>query len=877
MPYARVRTLRDTLEIPEALAWTLVRRGLDTPELAREFIDADGPLDPPETLTGVGGIADRLVLALGRAERIAIHGDYDCDGVCSTAVLARPLRAAGADVRTYLPSRFTDGYGVRVETVERLADEGVAVLVCVDCGTSAVDALTRAVELGVEPIVLDHHLAGGVRPPGLMANPALGQMPDDAPRRPAWSSPSCGPSPSGSGARLVGPDPDRRARPGRPGDGGRRGTAGRSEPASGDAAAWRRCASPRGRGSAPCARRPASTRARSTRARSGTPSRRSSTPPDACATPKTRSRCCSRTIWARACTIADELWALNAERREVEQAITAEAIAQIEASPPEIRDANAISPSAMAGTKASSASSPHAWSTTSTVPPSCWPATTTSPRAPGAACRGLDLHDLLGRASGRLTRWGGHAGAVGLQLPGRSGRRRSAASSSPRRHPSGRSSSAHGSARSTRSSARAKLTLETAEAFEALAPYGRGNPQPRLLMPACTAEAAGLMGKGGRHLNVRLHCGGAHLRAVGFGHGHRLDDLADGERVDVHVSLGIERYQGLVGPRVSIDRPRARAGRRRPRSTCAPACDLACTERVDPGPGPRRASRSRSRSRPPRSHRGPRARSTTSAAAGPRLVRIAALAGADAGVAVVVADVPRRRSMLDDVLHPERIGVELAVLGGVRCAAAPLGERMARAARRASIAVVDYAALAADHAARRGASGRPRSAAGPRPGPLVCVPTRRTAAPPGLDRSRDRVRAPGRARALGSATAGPADLARPRRASRWEWDAACEAALLGGDGDPPSRMPSGTRSPRSSSSGSSSASPGGLDSCTPTERRPLEHAGRVAAATGAARRGLRIPRSRARRSTCSRRTTTSSRSRVPGAMCCSAAAQRSTV
>jgi len=144
VPYSRVRILRETLDVPEALAWTLVRRGLDTPELAREFIDADGPLDPPESLAGVTEVAERLIVALGRGERIAIHGDYDCDGVCSTAILARPLRAAGADVHTYLPSRFTDGYGVRVETVERLADEGVAVLVCVDCGTSAVDALARA-------------------------------------------------------------------------------------------------------------------------------------------------------------------------------------------------------------------------------------------------------------------------------------------------------------------------------------------------------------------------------------------------------------------------------------------------------------------------------------------------------------------------------------------------------------------------------------------------------------------------------------------------------------------------------------------------------------------------------------------------------------
>jgi len=75
------------------------------------------------------------------------------------------------------------------------------------------------------------------------------------------------------------------------------------------------------------------------------------------------------------------------------------------------------------------------------------------------------------------------------------------------------------------------------------------------------------------------------------------------------------------------------------------------------------------------------------------LVRIAALAGADAGVAVVVGDIPRRRAVLADALHPERIGVELATLAGARCAAAGAAERLAVAGRRAGIVVVDYAAL----------------------------------------------------------------------------------------------------------------------------------------------------------------------------------------
>jgi len=828
VPFAGVRTLRDSLEIPEALAWTLVRRGLDTPALAREFINADGPLDPPETLSGVGEIADRLALALGRAERIAIHGDYDCDGVCSTAVLARPLRAAGADVHTYLPSRFTDGYGVRVETVERLADEGIAVLVCVDCGTSAVDALTRAVELGIEPIVLDHHLAGGVRPPGLIANPALGQLPDDAPAAAGVVFAVVRALSERLGAHLLGPDPEREL------DLVALATVADAVPLVGQnrrlvirgLAEMRR--SPRPGIRALCQAAGIDPRTLDARAIGFTLA------PVINAAGRLRHPEEALTLLLeddpeRARRIADELWTLNAERREVEQAITAEAIAQIEASPPEIRDANAILAigdgwhEGVVGIVASRLVDHF------DRPALVLARDDEGAKGSGRSLPGLDLHDLLGRASGRLTRWGGHAGAVGLQLPAdqiaafRDEFLAAAAALGPvLERARVRTVDAVVGAR--------ELTLETAEAFDALAPYGRGNPQPRLLMPACTAESAGLMGKGGRHLNVRLHCGGAHLRAVGFGHGHRLDDLADGERVDVHVALGIERYQGLVGPRVSIDRLEPVRAPRTPPVRCAPACDLACTARVGlaqirsriatPGPEPSAPAPTR----PPRSIEDQRG-------TGVALVRIAALAGADAGVAVVVADVPRRRSMLEDVLHPERIGVELAVIGGVRCALEPLGERITRAARRACIAVVDYAALtevalpADTHLVVLDPPQDPEQA--------------RWLRAHAADRHihltwTDHEIAFARLIALERWDLRPLarriwrDLA---GRAHWDWDAACEAALLGSDG--------GIRHPDAVADtlaafvelGLIECGPDGLAILTPTERRPLEQAARVAAAT----------------------------------------------
>jgi single-stranded-DNA-specific exonuclease len=173
--HADVRHLQESLGCPEPMAWILARRGLSDPDDARAFLQADGDLGDPLAITGVGEAAARLRQALERGEHVAIHGDYDCDGVCSTAILAGALRSRGGTVTTFLPSRFTDGYGVSEATVERLADDGARVLTCVDCGTSSVEPLQRAVELGMDVIVLDHHLAGGARPPGIMANPALGR------------------------------------------------------------------------------------------------------------------------------------------------------------------------------------------------------------------------------------------------------------------------------------------------------------------------------------------------------------------------------------------------------------------------------------------------------------------------------------------------------------------------------------------------------------------------------------------------------------------------------------------------------------------------------------------------------------------------------
>lgn len=118
--------------------------------------------------------ADRLARAARAGEPVAIYGDYDADGVTATAILARGLRAAGARVGFHIPDRLADGYGLHAQTVARLASEGAALLVAVDCGTNARAAADAARAAGVDLVVLDHHEpVGQAASPVVLVNPKL--------------------------------------------------------------------------------------------------------------------------------------------------------------------------------------------------------------------------------------------------------------------------------------------------------------------------------------------------------------------------------------------------------------------------------------------------------------------------------------------------------------------------------------------------------------------------------------------------------------------------------------------------------------------------------------------------------------------------------
>jgi single-stranded-DNA-specific exonuclease len=155
---AVVAQLSHELRVSPVTARLLSIRGLDDPLSARRFLfpSLDDLLDP-HRLTDMTIAVERILRAIANKERIAIHGDYDVDGVTSTVILRRALELLGADVTHFLPERLRDGYGLQPASIERLHGLGVALVISVDCGIRGVEAAARARALGLDLIITDHH------------------------------------------------------------------------------------------------------------------------------------------------------------------------------------------------------------------------------------------------------------------------------------------------------------------------------------------------------------------------------------------------------------------------------------------------------------------------------------------------------------------------------------------------------------------------------------------------------------------------------------------------------------------------------------------------------------------------------------------------
>ena len=163
-----VLALAAAIGVPPVIARLLVQRGLDEPAAARAFLaPSTSQLHDPFLLADMRAAVNRLQGAIARREAIAIHGDYDVDGITSTVILRRAIEMLGGDVTHFVPDRVRDGYGLQPASIERLHAAGARVIVSVDCGIRAADAARRARELGVDLIITDHHEPDESLPPAL--------------------------------------------------------------------------------------------------------------------------------------------------------------------------------------------------------------------------------------------------------------------------------------------------------------------------------------------------------------------------------------------------------------------------------------------------------------------------------------------------------------------------------------------------------------------------------------------------------------------------------------------------------------------------------------------------------------------------------------
>jgi len=146
---AEVEALGAELGVSDVLAAVLVRRGLADPVGARAFLEAELPEHDPFLLGDMSEACEAIRAAVAAGTKICVHGDYDADGICATALAVLVLRELGAEVSYHLPSRFDEGYGVAGQTLSRLANEGVGLVLTVDCGITAVEEVEGAKAQGL--------------------------------------------------------------------------------------------------------------------------------------------------------------------------------------------------------------------------------------------------------------------------------------------------------------------------------------------------------------------------------------------------------------------------------------------------------------------------------------------------------------------------------------------------------------------------------------------------------------------------------------------------------------------------------------------------------------------------------------------------------
>ena len=539
--------LERELGVSHVLAQVLVRRGLSDASSALAFLHPTESHDP-SAFEGIDRAVAMIQRHVSAGSRIVVHGDYDVDGVCATATMVRALRALGADVGWYLPDRITDGYGLSLDTVHRLAGRDTALLVTVDCAITAVDEVAAARAGGVDVVVCDHHAprADGRLPDCEIVHPAVCgyPCPDLCGTAVAYKVAQALGAPgveddielvalatvadlmplAGENRRLVREGLAALSRTSRPGLRALM-TVAKADPSALDTGAVAFRLAPR-----------INAAGRLRRADAGL---------ELLLTGDDH----------RAAEIAAELDRVNAERRAVEQRIVWEAEAQV----------------AELGERRSYVLAGEGWHpgvvgivASRIVERHHRPVVVVAldgdiGSGSARSIPGFDLLGALHATAEHLDRYGGHRAAAGMAI------RRD------RIEPFREAFEDHAARvllpdmlipreRVDAVASGCELGLDLAEELELLEPCGMGNPRSRLLVPGARLRDPRPMGEG-RHLRFVVGSGGTSARAVAFGCGGQLGVGPD-EPVDATFRLERNFWNGAVEPRLVLGhaRPSVAAG-----------------------------------------------------------------------------------------------------------------------------------------------------------------------------------------------------------------------------------------------------------------------------------------------------------------------------
>jgi single-stranded-DNA-specific exonuclease len=543
----RVASLARELGVSDVTAAVLARRGHRDPAEARRFLEAELPGHDPYLLGDMAAAVERIRAAVAGGTRICVHGDYDVDGISATALAVLVLRELGADVSWHLPSRFEEGYGVSSDTLVRLVEDGVGLVVTVDCGITAVGEVAEARTLGLEVVVTDHHRPADELPdcPVVATRPSSYPFPE-----------LCGTGVAYKLAEaLLGVDHPALARHL---DLVALATIADVVPLVDE----NRALAAAGLRALACTRRPGlqalmrNARVDPAVVDSGSVAFRLAPRINAAGRlgrPDIALELILTDDTETAEALARELEHLNRERQAVEDRILREAVELVESLPERERRRRAYVlwredwHEGVIGIVASRlverfgrpvvlvAGSQDRW------------------KGSGRSVARFDLHGALGVCSEHLERFGGHRAAAGLSID------------PDRIEAFAEAFASHADAELAEDDLHAPLpvdavvsaedlTLPLAQELERLAPFGLGNPDVTLLVPGVRAVAPGQVGDG-RHLRFRVSQHGRDAgSAIAFGQGFELDRLRADELFDVACRLKENRWNGTVAPQLVVRR-----------------------------------------------------------------------------------------------------------------------------------------------------------------------------------------------------------------------------------------------------------------------------------------------------------------------------------